>query len=884
MSRAVWRAAFGTLRANRRLSFYYLFASFYTAQSCGLALRRGGVVPILLLAFWAFGWSLFSRIAPTHRELLRLPLSTRDAAAVLFVLRVLVPCACVLALIPLVGQLFAPGPDAPRALLALACGLCAAFPLLVLAPFLPLPRNWREVGVTRESGDDRQLHGLAAVALCVLAPAIAVIPLVAKRLEFREWPWFSLVLGAGLGAFAWIQRDRLARAALRSGANAARQPALEDGARWHGWSGFIPLSSPLMGTCGVLGLGIGLFFLFPLPTSAATTMVITLISLSTAFCARYIVKCARVLRLLPIGPVRLSLVLLSMLVVPTLSGGLIGATLAHVLHPERVAIARVELFCMACLLCNVVVFVAAFRWERLKSIGPQLAASAAVQVAGVFAALYVGIAVPPQGWAFAACLGVLILCFGWLTASLKSQSVRAIAALAITLLACLPVFGPVFGAEPSDASRYAARAEALIKRYVDDGRFSGAVLVAVHGKPLLREGFGLANREWNIAVTPETEFRIGSMTKQFTATAILQLAEQGKLALSDPIGKYYAAAPQTWDSVTIAQLLSHRSGIPNFTELPGFDDRIARRDLTPEQVIALTRDAPLHFAPGSQYEYSNSGYALLGYVIEKQSGQPYADYLREHVFRPLGMQHTGYDVSADILPGRASGYSRDKDAWKNASFTSMSVPYAAGALYSTVDDLLIWDQALKAAKPLSRASLESMFTDHGSHYGYGYVIDEDAGHRREWHNGGINGFTAYMARYPADDLTVIVLANLEGAPVNSIGRELAHLQFGAPAGSTQASAAHAGSETALRQVIAELAAGTVDFDRIGSELAVHLKPQVGATQGLLAQWGALESVTFTGSTEHGWDIYLVRFQNATIEWRIVLGADGKITGLRLSPQ
>lgn len=363
------------------------------------------------------------------------------------------------------------------------------------------------------------------------------------------------------------------------------------------------------------------------------------------------------------------------------------------------------------------------------------------------------------------------------------------AAIAIAALGCLPAFG----AETPDVSQYAAGAEAMLKGYVDDGRFSGAVLVARHGKPLLREGFGLANREWDIAVTPETEFRIGSLTKQFTATAILELAEQGKLQLTDPIRKYYADAPRAWDAVTLAQLLSHRSGIPSFTDLPGFEDNVARRDLTPTEIIALTRDAPLHFPPGSKYEYDNSGYVLLGYVIEQQSGQAYADYLKDHVFHPLGMEHTGYEVSADLLPHRAAGYRREQGIWKNASFASMSVPFAAGALYSTVDDLLIWDQALDTAKLLTRASLDSMFTDHGDHYGYGYVIDHDHAHRREWHNGGINGFTAYLARYPDDGLTVIVLANLEDAPINEIGKKLAHLSFGESPAPLTGSAGHPGT-------------------------------------------------------------------------------------------
>jgi CubicO group peptidase (beta-lactamase class C family) len=879
MSRAVWRAAFGTLRGKQRLAFYYLFAAYYTAQCVGDSYRNHiGPGYVLFVAVVAFMWPLAARMAGAPRELLRLPLSTRDVGTVLFLLRVVAPCVCVLLMTPLIAPIFARTPYSLREQLALASGLCAAFPLLSLAPFLPLPRGWREPGVTREECRPR-LRWLAGVAIWLLAPALAVLPLASKRNGIALWPWLSLAIGSGLATLFWMQRERLARASFSGHPDDAHSPERENGARWHGWSGFVPLFSPIVATCCLLGLATGLFFTLSLLPGAATAMEITLVSLSASLSAKYISNCARVLRLLPLSPARLSVILLAMLVLPTLAGSLLGATLAHALHPDRLSIAHVAVFCLLSLTCNVVVFVPALRAGRLKSIGPLFAASAVLQFACALAATHFGIPVPPEDWLFAACGAVLVLCLAWLNTSLKFYRARAIAAIAIMALACLPVFA----AEPPDPAHYAAGAEALIKRYVDDGRFSGAVLVAVHGKPVLREGFGLANREWNIAVTPETEFRIGSMTKQFTATAILQLAERGKLALSDPIAKYYAAAPKAWNSVTIAQLLSHRSGIPNFTELPGFADGIARRDLSPEQVIALTRDAPLHFAPGSQYEYSNSGYALLGYVIEKQSGQPYADYLREHVFHPLGMEHTGYDVSADILPRRASGYSREKDVWKNASFTSMSVPYAAGALYSTVDDLLIWDQALAAAKPLSRASLESMFTDHGSHYGYGYVIDEDAGHRREWHNGGINGFTAYMARYPADDLTVIVLANLEGAPVNSIGKELAHSHFGAPAGSASTSAPHPGTETALRQVITELAAGTVDFTRIGPELAVHLKPQVGATQALLAQCGALESVTFSGSTEHGWDTYTVRFQNTTLEWRIVLGPDGKITGLRLSP-
>jgi hypothetical protein len=438
----VWRAAIGTLRANRRLSYYYLFATFYTAQSFGIALRGRGTLPILAVAFWGLAWSFFLRIAPAHRELLRLPLATREAATVLFILRVLLPCACALLLIPLFGQLFTRGSHGARELLELACGLCAAFPLMVFAPFLPLPRHWREVGVTRESCADPALQWLAAAAAWVLAPLITVIPLVSMRAGFAQWPWVSAALALGLAWSVWSQRERLA-VAVPSSDHAGRRAGRATGARWQGWSGLVPLLWPLFGACCALGLAIGLSLTLPWVPGAMITMVITLIALGTSLSARQTVNCARVLRLLPISPSRLSLLLLAMLVVPTLCGCLFGATLAHVLHPERLSIAQVELFCMLSLTGNAVVFVLALRTGRLKPIGPRLAASAAVQVACVLGGLYFGIALPSGGWLFAACLGALLMCFWWLRWNVRFHALRAGAAAVLLLYACLPVLGDV---------------------------------------------------------------------------------------------------------------------------------------------------------------------------------------------------------------------------------------------------------------------------------------------------------------------------------------------------------------------------------------------------------------------------------------------------------
>src|SRR5437588_7987449 len=202
----------------------------------------------------------------------------------------------------------------------------------------------------------------------------------------------------------------------------------------------------------------------------------------------------------------------------------------------------------------------------------------------------------------------------------------ALVALAYSLL-------PATAAERQAAPPpgYAKAADSVAKAYADAGLFSGTILVAQDGKPILRKGYGLANREWNVAATPETRFRLGSITKQFTAAAILQLAEEGKLSLDDPVSKYYPQAPAAWAPITLKHLLTHTSGIPSYTSIPGFFDKSSQADRTPEEIIALTQDKPLEFKPGEKFSYDNTGYIILGFVIEKVSGQPYRDYLQDHI-------------------------------------------------------------------------------------------------------------------------------------------------------------------------------------------------------------------------------------------------------------
>jgi CubicO group peptidase (beta-lactamase class C family) len=214
-----------------------------------------------------------------------------------------------------------------------------------------------------------------------------------------------------------------------------------------------------------------------------------------------------------------------------------------------------------------------------------------------------------------------------------------------------------------------------------------SVLVARGGDILINKGYGFANLEWNIANSPQAKFRLGSVTKQFTAAGILLLEERGKLKIDDPIKKYVTDAPAAWDKITIFHLLTHTSGIPNFTSFPDYAS-LEASPTTAEKLVSRFRDKPLDFQPGEQWSYSNSGYVLLGYLIEKISGQDYATFVQQNIFTPLDMKDSGYDSNSAIIPRRASGYATGHDGLVNAGFVHMSVPFAAGGLYSTTEDLL----------------------------------------------------------------------------------------------------------------------------------------------------------------------------------------------------
>ena len=309
------------------------------------------------------------------------------------------------------------------------------------------------------------------------------------------------------------------------------------------------------------------------------------------------------------------------------------------------------------------------------------------------------------------------------------------------------------------ADELSPKFEAYMDASVKVDRFSGSVLVSRDGEILFTKGYGLANREHNVPNTPDTKFRLGSITKQFTAMAIMILVDQGKIKLDDPIGKYLDDAPKTWDGITIHHLLTHTSGVHSYTSDPEYIKKMTTPE-TVKSMIARFKDKPLDFKPGDKFSYSNSGYFLLGTIIEKVAGTSYEAFLKQAIFEPLGMNDTGYDHPATIIVQRASGYEPDGDRMVNASYLDMAQPYAAGSLYSTALDLAKWDRGLAEGKFISKESYARMYTPAKNNYAYGWSVATTSGRKQIGHGGGINGFVTQIVRFPEQKVCVIVLCNM----------------------------------------------------------------------------------------------------------------------------
>lgn len=320
----------------------------------------------------------------------------------------------------------------------------------------------------------------------------------------------------------------------------------------------------------------------------------------------------------------------------------------------------------------------------------------------------------------------------------------------------------------------------LLQKYYEYGKFNGSILVSFEDEILLNSGYGFANMEWEQNNAANTKHRLGSITKQFTAMLILQLAEKGDLDLHKPISTYLPDYPKKVGQVVTAHnLLTHSAGIPNYTAIPSFIQSYSMDAFSPVEFLDFFKDLDLEFEPGTQFNYSNSGYFLLGYLLEELTDMSYEDLLIQRIFEPLGMKNTGYDSHSAIIRNRAVGYEKSRRSYINSRYLDMSVPFAAGSMYSTTEDLAIWDAALYTTKLLNEKYMNLFLAPHqeteeGFFYGYGWGHgDLPIGTSSDLatvisHDGGINGFNTRITKIKADKALIVMLNNTGAAPLRDI--------------------------------------------------------------------------------------------------------------------
>lgn len=311
--------------------------------------------------------------------------------------------------------------------------------------------------------------------------------------------------------------------------------------------------------------------------------------------------------------------------------------------------------------------------------------------------------------------------------------------------------------------------DAVMKQQMYARRIPGASIAVVsQGKVVLNKGYGLADVEHSVEATEDTVYELASVTKQFTGTAIMILVQDGKLSLDDKLTRVVANLPQAWDTVTIRQLLNHTSGIPDFGKKLDFKTDL-RKDYTERQIVELVANSPLDFRPGERFSYSNTGYFLLGMIIEKKSGMTYGDFLRDRIFQPLGMTSTRFNDRRAVVRHRARGYILDGATLRNADYVNPAIPFAAGGLTSSAADMARWVMAPKSEQLLKPANWEEMWTSGKLNdgtvigYGFGWNIRSRGNRKRVEHAGEIQGFSNNATYFIDGDLAIVVLTNLEGA-------------------------------------------------------------------------------------------------------------------------
>jgi CubicO group peptidase (beta-lactamase class C family) len=335
------------------------------------------------------------------------------------------------------------------------------------------------------------------------------------------------------------------------------------------------------------------------------------------------------------------------------------------------------------------------------------------------------------------------------------------------------------------AQNLAADVDALLSTQYKAGEPGAVVLISKSGKPVYKKAFGMADLENNVPMRTENVFEIGSITKQFTAVAILMLMEQGKLSLEDPVTKFIESYPMNDHMITIHHLLTHTSGIKSYTGMERWT-KLWRNDMTPSDMIDLFKNEPMEFAPGEKWNYNNSGYFLLGYIIEKASGMSYPEYLQKNIFTPLDLKNTYYGSKSRVIANRAQGYQREGTAFVNAEYLSLTQPYAAGSIMSTVEDLLIWNNAVQSNKIVKKETIQKAFTNYKLkngkplNYGYGWGLNEINGSPTIEHSGGIFGYSTNAIYLPKEDVFVVAYSNCDCNPPGDVSTRIAALAVGKP--------------------------------------------------------------------------------------------------------
>jgi CubicO group peptidase (beta-lactamase class C family) len=333
-----------------------------------------------------------------------------------------------------------------------------------------------------------------------------------------------------------------------------------------------------------------------------------------------------------------------------------------------------------------------------------------------------------------------------------------------------------------------AKVDKLLAAVYKPTETGATALIARKGTVIYKKAFGMANLELNVPMQVDNVFRIGSITKQFTAVSILQLKEQGKLDLQDDIKKFIPDYPTHGYTITVEQLLNHTSGIKSYTNMNEWDGQVQRKDFTPAALVDYFKNQPMDFAPGTKWEYNNSGYVLLGFIIEKVSGKTYQQYIVDNIFKPLGMTNSYYGEDSPLIKNRVPGYDPGKDGVVNTNYLSMTQPYAAGSLLSTVDNLFKWHQGLHAYKIVKKEILDKAFVasklvnGKPTNYGYGWFLGNLQGSPTIEHGGGINGSLTNAIYLPNEDVFVTVFSNCTCKPPSEVSTKIAGLIINKPFG------------------------------------------------------------------------------------------------------